>query len=139
MLARKGQCACGEIKYSVTGEPMHTVFCYCKDCQRLTSTDKWFGAFFAKDNFQLTAGSPKIYSRTSDAGNIVNALFCGNCATTIAGELPAINFYSVAVATLLDAGDMQPSIVLYAASAPSWAVFPEGVPSFDAMPPRSDS
>ncbi len=63
-------------------------------------------------------------------------MFCEKCGVTICAEVTVVNFYSVAVSTLDNADDFVPSMAIYTASAPSWAVFPEGVPEFDILPPN---
>lgn len=135
MSSKKGSCACGNLQYCVEGEPINSVFCYCKECQVLTGSDKWFGAWFAKDSFKVTTGTPSSYTREGDSGKDMNYLFCSKCAVTIAAEVTVGNFYSVGVATLEQADGWVPNMAIYAASAPSWAVFPEGVAKFDVLPP----
>ena len=34
MIERTGQCLCGEVCYTLTGEPIATAVCHCKNCQR---------------------------------------------------------------------------------------------------------
>lgn len=63
MKERTGSCECGELSYSVSGEPINLVFCYCKSCQIHTGSDKWFGAWFRKGQFRITHGEPKAYTR----------------------------------------------------------------------------
>ncbi|WP_163832044.1 hypothetical protein [Spartinivicinus ruber] len=46
------------------------------------------------------------------------------------------DFYSVAASTLKDNSTFAPKMAIYTASAPSWAVFPEGIPKFDVLPPE---
>ena len=139
MTVRNGSCGCGELKYSVEDEPMNTVFCYCKECQTHTGSDKWFGAWFPKDKFKITAGSPSIYTRKGDSGKDMNHLFCSHCGVLVAAEVTAGNFYSVGVSTLHQVSGLAPSMAIYIASAPSWAVYPEGVPKFDILPPGMGS
>ena len=87
MNSKKGSCGCGNLRYCVEGEPINSVFCYCKECQVLTGSDKWFGAWFAKDSFKVTAGTPSIYTRAGDSGKDMNYLFCPQCGGTIAAEV----------------------------------------------------
>lgn len=135
MTVRNGSCGCGKLKYSVEDEPINTIFCYCKECQTHTGSDKWFGAWFPKDKFNVTAGSPSIYTRKGDSGKDMNHLFCTHCGVMVAAEVTAGNFYSVGVSTLHQVSGLVPSMAIYTASAPSWAIYPEGVPKFDVLPP----
>jgi len=135
MSVKNGSCGCGNLKYSVEGEPINSMFCYCKACQITTGSDKWFGAWIPKDNFKIVSGSPVIFTRKGDSGSDMNYLFCEKCGVTICAEVTIGNFYSVAVSTLDDSKGIAPTMAIYTASAPSWAVFPEGVPRFEILPP----
>lgn len=135
MTIRNGSCGCGDLKYSVKDEPINTVFCYCKECQAHTGSDKWFGAWFPEEKFKITSGIPSIYTRKGDSGKDMNHLFCSRCGVTVAVQVTVGNFYSVGVATLDQVSGLEPSMAIYTASAPSWAVYPEGVPKFDILPP----
>ena len=136
MSDKKGSCGCGALQYRVEGEPINTVFCYCQACQAQTSSDKWFGAWFAKDKFNITAGTPSTYKRKGASGSDVNCLFCQHCGTTVAAEVTIGSFYSVGVATLENSQNLRPNMAIYTASASAWAVFPEDVPKFDILPPN---
>lgn len=129
-----GSCNCGDIEYSFKGDPINSIFCYCNECQSLTGSDKWFGLWVPKDNFNFTKGTPSTYSRVGDSGKKVNYQFCGNCSTTLCAEITVGNFYSVS-ATSLKNNKFNPKMSIYASSAPTWALFPETVPKFDILPP----
>ncbi|GLR71627.1 GFA family protein [Agaribacter marinus] len=129
-----GSCMCGDIEFCFESTPTNTLFCFCKECQALTGSDKWFGLWVPKDDLKFTKGTPTLYTRTGDSGNAVNYQFCGTCSTVLCAEVTAGNFYSVS-ATSLKNNQFDPKMSIYASSAPSWAAFPRDVPKFDIMPP----
>ena len=133
-----GICRCGDIEFCFDNDPINSIFCYCKECQALTGSDKWFGLWVPKDNFKFTKGTPSMYTRVGDSGKDVNYLFCKNCSTVLCAEVTAGNFYSVA-ATSLKNNRFAPKMSIYTSSAPSWAIFPDDVPKFDILPPRMRS
>ncbi|MYM60035.1 hypothetical protein GTG28_12450 [Vibrio sp. OCN044] len=135
MEIRNGSCGCGSLKYQIEGDPINSVFCYCKECQKTTGSDKWFGTWIPKNNFKIIEGSPLIYSRQGDSGKDLNLLFCPDCGVNICAEVTVGNFYSVAVSTIDDIHNIKPTMSIYTASAPNWAVFPADVPKFDILPP----
>ena len=53
MSVKNGSCGCGKLKYSVEGEPINSLFCYCKECQIITGSDKWFGVWVPKDKLKF--------------------------------------------------------------------------------------
>jgi len=132
---KSGRCGCGSLKYAVEGDPINQVFCYCKECQIHTGSDKWFGAWFPKDKFKIISGEPSIYKRKGDSGKDLNLIFCSECGVTIGAEVTVAGFYTIGVSTLDEETNLLPSMAIYTASAPSWALFPEGVPKFDKLPP----
>jgi hypothetical protein len=131
-----GSCSCGEVKYSFEGDTLNSVFCYCKQCQIHTGSDKWFGLWVAKDQLKFDQGAPTIFTRQGDSGQDINHMFCSCCGTTLCVEVTIGNFYSVAVPTLHDQHNLVPKMAIYTASAPKWATFPEGVLKFDILPPE---
>ena len=135
MKSYKGSCGCGAIQYAFTGEPINSVFCYCKECQVRTGSDKWFGLWVPKDQLTFTKGSPASFTRPGDSGQAMHHLFCGECGTNLCVEVTVADFYSVAAPTIRGDQQLSPKMAIYTASAPDWAVFPEGVPKFDILPP----
>ena len=134
MKVKNGSCSCGDLKYAVEGDPTNSVFCYCKECQIHTGSDKWFGVWFPKEKFEIISGSPAKFTRKGDSGKDINHLFCETCGVTICAEITVGNFYSVAASTLESPDNYAPVMAIYTASATSWAVFPEGIPKFDILP-----
>ncbi|WP_027706777.1 GFA family protein [Zooshikella ganghwensis] len=132
----KGQCACGAVAYSIDGEPINTAFCYCKSCQVHTGSDKWFGVWVPKEKLTFTKGQPTLYTRLGDSGKDMIHNICGHCGTTLCIEVTVGNFYSVSASTLDNHENLKPNIAIYTASAPSWAVFPEGIAKYDVLPPE---
>ncbi|WP_434341033.1 GFA family protein [Motilimonas cestriensis] len=129
-----GSCRCGDIEFCFYNDPINSIFCYCRECQALTGSDKWFGLWVARDNFEFTKGAPSTYTRAGNSGKDVNYKFCGTCSTALCAEVTAGNFYSVS-ATSLKNNKFNPKMSIYASFAPPWAIFPVDVPKFDALPP----
>ena len=130
-----GSCACGALEYSFEGEPINTVFCYCRECQKNTGSDKWFGVWVPINKFHFTKGEPSVFTRLGDSGKKMNHNFCSTCATTVCVEVAVGDFYSVSGASLRGNTSFSPRMAIYTASAPSWAVFPEGIPKYKVYPP----
>ena len=129
-----GSCRCGDIEFNFDGDPINSIFCFCKECQALTGSDKWFGLWVPKNNFKFTKGIPSKYTRAGDSRKDVNYLFCNTCSTVMCAEVTVGNFYSVS-ATSLKNNKFTAKMSIYASSAPPWAIFPDDVPKFDVLPP----
>ena len=130
----KGRCDCGEIEFECTEAPINSVFCYCTDCQQRTNSDKWFGLWIRENGFSVTKGTPSTFSRKGSSGMSMIHHFCKDCGNNFAVYSEAGQFFTVSVTTLDDSDHYAPEMAIYTASAPTWAVFPEGVPRFDNIP-----
>ncbi len=131
-----GQCSCGEVHFEFTGAPINKAFCYCRSCQKLTNSDKWFGFWVPVDKFRFTKGTPETYSRLGDSGKMMHQKYCGKCSTTLAIEVEVAGFYSVAATAINGSNNDSPTMCIYASHAPKWAQFPNGVPKFDILPQK---
>ena len=130
-----GQCACTNIQYSFDDLPINSAFCYCRECQSNSGSDKRFGLWVPVDKFRFTKGTPATFTRIGDSGRDVHQKFCSDCGTTLCAEITAGNFISVSASTVTGNSQFAPAMAIYTASAPDWAVFPEGVPRYDVLPP----
>ncbi len=74
-----GGCQCGAVRYAVYAEPLHSVICHCRMCQ------KAFGSFFAPfvsvphDQFSWTRGGPALFA----SSQLLQRGFCGACGTPL--------------------------------------------------------
>jgi hypothetical protein len=134
---KTGGCACGEIRYQFNEEPLTAVFCYCKDCQRATGSDKFFSLLLKADCFQVTQGNPTMYKTVAQSGNELERYFCPKCGSTLFGKSKALSVVGLAAVSLDDPNTYEPKMAIYTGSAPKWAVIPENLPQFPANPPMS--
>jgi len=129
-----GCCRCGDVQFEFTGDPVGSIYCYCTECQRRTGSDKFFGAWVPSPNFRVVKGEPTRYERETDLGNFMDHYFCPRCGTNLFVVAENAGIHVVYVTALDKPLDLVPDMLLFTASAPDWAMFPEGVPSFDGMP-----
>lgn len=134
-MTHSGKCACGEVEFTFSGEPIGSVFCYCHSCQFRTNADRWFGVWVPKDNFSFIKGKPSSFIRKGDSGKSVEHFFCGNCGFNLAGFAEMPNIYSVAASAIKHGEKLSPEMLIYTAHAPEGSIFPEGIPRYDKLPP----
>jgi hypothetical protein len=74
-----GSCFCGAITAQLEGEPFWINYDHDDDCRKAIGSPLaiWIG--YRKDQFRLTKGTPRTYSRTAG----VVRTFCPNCGTSI--------------------------------------------------------
>jgi len=128
---KRGQCACGNIKYSYKGDPINIVFCYCKECQIQTGSDKFFALWVPKNNFQVEKGKASVYTRLGDSGKEMCRHFCKDCGVTVYIDVEVVEMVSIAAVTLNDSENLSPKVAIYTASAPKWATLPNNIHHFE--------
>ena len=131
---KTGKCGCGQIEFGFTGEPLHTYFCCCLECQKISGSDKILLNSIPAKNFKLLKGKPASYSRLGKSGKAVTNYFCSNCGLIVYAKPDAVDFFGVPVVRLENANDYKPQMAIHTAVVPSWSMLPEGLPCFEGTP-----
>jgi hypothetical protein len=79
---RTATCSCGQLKATVSGEPIRIAICHCLACQRRTGSVFSAQARFLAKNVTIS-GQAHLYSRGSESGNQLTFHFCPSCAATV--------------------------------------------------------
>lgn len=79
----EGGCLCGTVRYRAKGQPMRTLACHCRFCQKMTGS-----AFYAESMFPIEAvafeGELSVHDhRSVTSGKSVRVHFCPRCGTTV--------------------------------------------------------
>ena len=74
-----GGCLCGAVRYECSGEPVFSLLCHCRDCQRQSGSAYAAAVRVPAASFRVTRGEPKLYVKTGDSGNQVTRAFCPEC------------------------------------------------------------
>lgn len=135
---RNGSCSCGDVQFSVEGDPFNTVFCYCTECQIASGSDKFYGVWYKPDQFQITQGKTKEFIRFGDSGGKLTYKFCEKCGTKLCAE-SSYGMITVAGAILDNTVGIEPQMAIFTKSATSWAILPTEIPCFKEMPPRKSA
>ena len=80
---RTGGCLCGAIRYETVGEPVFSLRCHCRDCQRQSGAAHVPATRVPSAGFRILLGIPKRYVTKADSGNDIVRVFCGNCGTPL--------------------------------------------------------
>ncbi len=75
-----GSCMCGAVRYQCKSEPVATVVCHCRDCQKHTGSAFATALFFLKNDIEIE-GALKSFDKSTDANNTTTRTFCGTCAS----------------------------------------------------------
>lgn len=81
-IAYQGGCLCGEVRFSVVGDPILLTLCHCRFCQRATGSSHLVEPIWREQNFSIISGSPHTYDAVSrGSGKRVTLYFCATCGT----------------------------------------------------------
>jgi len=130
----EGGCACGEVRYRVTGRPMFVHCCHCTSCQTETGSAFVINALYESDRVEPIQGSPEPVLTPSESGRGQQVWRCPSCHVALwsnyGGAVDKIRF--VRVGTLDRPGDLPPDIHIYTRSKLPWVVLPEGAMAVEA-------
>lgn len=130
-----GGCACGAIRYSASHAPRYMGNCHCRDCQRATGSGYFPGVLFLQREFTVTAGAPKWFETTSDAGNGMRRGFCGDCGSPLLLNLAANEGIQLVYAGSLDTPEIyKPVRNIFTGSAHAWDIMDPALPKFERDP-----
>jgi hypothetical protein len=79
-----GRCLCGRLTYRCDGEPLVTVVCHCKDCQRQTGSA--FSIFVVVPRATLHVGGDTLATYVTvgaDSGEERQRQFCSKCGSAV--------------------------------------------------------
>jgi hypothetical protein len=132
----EGGCYCGEVRYKAEGNPMLKAQCHCRECQYISGGSPNMFVLMPPDGFSYTKGTPKKFMR-SDLEGAVTREFCAECGTHLVTRPPSVPGIVLKVGTLDDPtlfGAAQ--IAIYTVDKQPFHQIPEGMPTFERLPPR---
>ncbi len=113
-----GHCLCGQVTYTIDAEPSACRLCWCRDCQYIASGSATVNVLFPEEAVRYSGDITTIV-KTADSGNTVE---------------PKGMPIRVRAGTLDDRELMAPSAIIWAASAPAWAVLDPELPHHSQGP-----
>ncbi|OMQ45024.1 GFA family protein [Ensifer sp. 1H6] len=130
-----GGCACGAIRYEISGEPVFSNDCQCRDCQSESGTGHGSHLTFRRDGVKLE-GKATLWDMVADSGNVKTRAFCPTCGSPVYMTFAAMpEFFTVRAASLDDPSRYTPQVVTYGSRGYAWDHLDPTLPKFDKMPP----
>jgi len=132
--AYTGGCACGDIRYEISGEPIFMNHCQCRDCQRKSGTGHGSYLTFPREGVKLE-GEAAQWNIVGDSGNVKTRAFCPTCGSPVYMTFAAMpGVFTVHAASLDDPSRYQPQAVTYAMRGYAWDHLDPAIVKFDRMP-----
>ena len=133
---RTGGCLCGAVRYESENDPIFSLQCHCRDCQRSSGTAYIAAMRVPASGFRITQGEPKRYVGKADSGNAITRAFCGECGSPLYVQVATRpDIVGLRVGTLDDPSEFRPEADIFVRSAQSWEHLNPDLPKYDTYPP----
>lgn len=130
-----GGCACGAIRYEISGDPVFQNHCQCIDCRRRSGTGHGSYLSFANRGAVKIDGKASEWRVTADSGNDKIHAFCPVCGAPVYLTFTAMpDVIAVHAASLDDPSGFAPQALTYAGRGFAWDTVDPSIPAFERMP-----
>ncbi len=82
MTVRSASCRCGQLRATVTGEPVRVSVCHCLDCKKRSGSAFAAQARWPSEQVQVQ-GQSQTWTHLADSGNKITHHFCPECGSTV--------------------------------------------------------
>jgi hypothetical protein len=130
-VSREGGCACGEIRYRLTSDPLFTHCCHCLNCQRQTGSAFVINLLIEADRVQLLAGDPQPVDVPRDDGSTQRIFRCPTCQVAVFSRYTHPGLRFVRGGTLDHPTSVTPDVHIFTKSKVDWVTLPDSVPAFE--------
>jgi len=83
---RTASCRCGQLRATVTGEPVRVSACHCLNCKKRSGSAFAVQARWPADQVSIT-GQSKSFVMVADSGNSATFHFCPECGSDVHYEI----------------------------------------------------
>jgi len=133
MTQRTGHCLCGAVTFKLASEPLATRLCWCRDCQHLAANGTV--NVLVPTEALTVSGTLSDYTKRADSGSEITRQFCPSCGTHLFAMSSARpQFRVVRTGNLDEPSSVQPSVNIWAASAPGWACLDPALERVEQQP-----
>jgi hypothetical protein len=129
--ASEGGCACGEVRYRLTSDPLFTHCCHCLNCQRQTGSAFVINLLIEADRVELVSGDPQPVDVPRDDGSKQRIYRCPTCQVAVYSDYGRPEVLFVRAGTLDQPSEITPDVHIFTKSKLGWVTLPDGVPAFE--------
>ena len=86
MTARTASCRCGQLKATVTGDPVRASVCHCLNCKKRSGSAFAVQARWPKGQVTIE-GLSRTFIKVADSGNRATFHFCPECGSDVYYEI----------------------------------------------------
>ena len=82
MTTRAASCRCGQLRATVTGEPVRLSVCHCLNCKKRSGSAFAVQARWPAEQVTIE-GESKTFDKAGDSGNPATFHFCPDCGSDV--------------------------------------------------------
>jgi hypothetical protein len=127
---REGGCACEEVRFRLTAEPLIVHCCHCSNCQRQTGSAFAVNVLIEADRVEVLAGDPQPVAVPRSGGKKQRIWRCPTCQVAVFSQYTSPRFRFVRAGTLDDPSSIAPDVHIFTRSKLPWVTLPDEVPAF---------
>lgn len=86
MNSRTASCRCGQLRATVTGEPVRVSVCHCLNCKKRSGSAFAVQARWPRAQVRIE-GASKSFVKVADSGNRATFYFCPECGSDVYYEI----------------------------------------------------
>ena len=135
---REGGCACGEVRYRLTSDPLFVHCCHCLNCQRQTGSAFVINLLIEADRVELLGAEPQAVDTPRDDGSSQRIFRCPACEVALYSEYGRPEVLFVRAGTLDEPRDVTPDVHIFTRSKVGWVTLPDSAPAFEVYYDQSE-
>lgn len=125
---RCGRCLCGDVQFTVAGDPIYVFHCHCEECRRnMGAAVATFAGFRVKGIFRWTDKVPTAFCSAPG----VRRSFCNRCGTPMAYEADRYpDEIHLSISAFDDPGSLPPEFHVHTKHRIAWFETADTLPRF---------
>ncbi|MGH2844234.1 MAG: GFA family protein [Solirubrobacteraceae bacterium] len=127
----EGGCACGDVRYRLTAQPLFIHCCHCLNCQRQTGSAFVINLLIEAEHVELLASAPESSDVPRDDGSSQRIFRCPRCQVAVFSQYSRPGIWFVRGGTLDDPRGITPDVHIFTRSKVDWVRLPKGVAGFE--------
>lgn len=132
----QGSCLCGETAWEFSAAPERVQNCHCTRCRRARSAAHATNAFYKVEQFAWVRGKDRVQSFALKSAKYFGQDFCRHCGSPVPRVVEATGRVVVPCGSFDSALGADPIGNIFATSKAPWFEITDGLPQWDAYPPR---
>jgi hypothetical protein len=131
-----GACLCGSVHYTCDADPIITLLCHCKSCQRTGGAPYSIDVGVPRAAFKVSGELTSFSDKGDESGMPVSRKFCAKCGSPIVSDLGATpDLLWIKAGSLDDTSWLKPQMSIWTESAQHWVKIDGDLPQYPRNPP----